>query len=695
MSDTSIKGEKWTIDEDDHLSSIIPKHLVPTLNPTTGHTTTTVDWIKVEKDFNWMKSCKRSCQGLRGRWSKIKKLRLAPSPEVPSVSAAFSLVQLQQPSTVSDDAGAAAAVSDAYTEVAVADSGAELQPQLNSDSPTPAPGNGCEARQPATPPSVRNATPCARALMPQPPVSTYNSESIMVYKECRDPDKSIFIFGRKYGCMQPHQVQAMVRNVWQLDPSAHGGCRDQRSFTGAALKGESGKKSTHKGYGTQTGTRWLVSEHQGLPTEVVMDFDELFNCELMVSFWSTGVEGRPPLPEDRLGQVMITESAEKTNVQREMAWNAVQAKRIANPEAAAEDEACTEPTVVEVTTGGMTVERLTLDIRLCGAWSPGITGETQNAEPLIEGDPIKPEKEGAQSMQTRHPSTYRLSSAFPPPRHKSAHAHVDDADKVSRRVAHMGLKHSSHSVLFLWAYDPYKLMVGGEFNVVVADPTPPCTVAKSGASLHVSPHNALLWVGHASKYWHMATRVWAVRQTTPSEPDVIDALQPGIRTRADISSSEQKGKVIGVRGTNVFHASECPIVSNVHAQRKAAMGKPAAALTAKQKRWRVLMGIAPLNLNERTRASLKELRKQVGHYPVNGPRDEITVPALAPYFERANAARASFYALGAELASCADDDEYEDARWNGEEDGSDGGEDGEEDPADDQTRQRKKPQRYV
>jgi hypothetical protein len=81
MLDTSIKGERWTIDEDDHLSSIIPKHLVPTLNPTTGHTTTTVDWIKVEKDFNWMKSCKRSCQGLRGRWSKIKKREEDPAED--------------------------------------------------------------------------------------------------------------------------------------------------------------------------------------------------------------------------------------------------------------------------------------------------------------------------------------------------------------------------------------------------------------------------------------------------------------------------------------------------------------------------------------------------------------------------------------------------------------------------------------
>ena len=242
-----------------------------------------------------------------------------------------------------------------------------------------------------------------------------------------------------------------------------------------------------------------------------------------------------------------------------LSWEGVKAKRLTNPAAAAEDEACTEPTAVEVTTGACTVATLVVDIRLFGAWSPGITGETQNAEPLLDGTARKPDKEGALSLATRQPSSYRLSSTFPPQGLGSAYAHCDTADKLQRRLAHLGLKHSSHSVLYIWAHDPYDLMVGGEFNVVISDPTGQKSVAKSGASLHVRPHKALLWVGHASKYWHMASRIRATRNATASEPDVVDVLQPGVRTRSE--SDDAASKVVGIRGTVVFQTSEVPVAS--------------------------------------------------------------------------------------------------------------------------------------
>ena len=104
----------------------------------------------------------------------------------------------------------------------------------------------------------------------------------------------------------------------------------------------------------------------------------------------------------------------------------------------------------------------------------------------------------------------------------------------------------------------------------------------------------------------------------------------------------------------------------------------AAALTAKQKRWRVRMGIAPMNANERNRPTLAWLRADVGHFPVNGPRDEITVEAMEPYFAAACRMSHKFYALGADLACCKhEDDEWWDDGRDGEE-GESSGEEGEE-----------------
>ena len=137
-------------------------------------------------------------------------------------------------------------------------------------------------------------------------------------------------------------------------------------------------------------------------------------------------------------------------------------------------------------------------------------------------------------------------------------------------------------------------------------------------------------------------------------------MQPGVRTRA--LSENTSSKVVAVRGSNVLHTSELPVVSAHHAREKLRRtGKRAAALTAKQKRWRVLMGIAPLNANERTRASLAYLRKKVSAFPVNGPQECITLTSMAPYFIRANTLRHQFDTLGAQEECCESDEEFEEA----------------------------------
>mmetsp|Transcript_27979 Transcript_27979/g.56341 ORF Transcript_27979/g.56341 Transcript_27979/m.56341 type:complete len:255 (-) Transcript_27979:378-1142(-) len=252
-----------------------------------------------------------------------------------------------------------------------------------------------------------------------------------------------------------------------------------------------------KGYAVQTGTQWLVSEHVGLSDEFACSFEELFDCEFMVQCWQTGKEGRPPLPGRRKGSQLLDDNQDLLEVMHELSWLAVEAKRQTNPEVAAEDEACTKPTEV-LTTGPASFNTLVVDIRLCGDWSPGITGVTMNGEPLIDGVHVKLDKDGPLSLATRLPSTYRISSSFPSQAQGSVKAHDDGADKQERRVSYLGLKHSSQSVLLIWSHNPYKLMVGGEFNVGLADSN--SKTSKSGASKHVSSHNSLLWVGHTSKF---------------------------------------------------------------------------------------------------------------------------------------------------------------------------------------------------
>lgn len=481
------------------------------------------------------------------------------------------------------------------------------------------------------------------------------------FVDAKNPDHAVYIFNSSYyGGMPDHIEDILVRETWQLDEEAFGGCPDQRSIDGSALKGEGGSKSLCRGYAVQDGTRWMVAEHVGLPSQRVLSFDELFDCKLMVSLWRTGKEGRPPVPEPRVGHGVFDKVQELHDAFEKLAWIAWRAKRDTNMAAALEAETLTEPTRVQISGGAAGMQTLEIDVRLFGV--PGITGVTWNAHPVVDGNPRKVEKDGSYSAESTDSSSYRIVNTFPPASRGSGAGHNDDADTMEQRVKHLGIKHSAASVLFLYARDPYELMVGGEFNMVLrAGPKgvwKKKTMPKTGSTLAVSAKKALLVVNHASKSYHMASTPAAKRDATEGERDVIETMQPGTRTRT--ASSVDAPKVLVVRGSVVMHTSEVPTVSSHLAWLKEQTGSLAAALTAKQKRWRVEYGIGPINQNEKLRISLAPLRARVKDFPVNGPQEGITDESMAPFFALAWEHRKAFYALGADGRKCDGAEELDD-----------------------------------
>ena len=297
---------------------------------------------------------------------------------------------------------------------------------------------------------------------------------------------------------------------------------------------------------------------------------------------------------------------------------------------------------------------------------------------------------GSLCEESRLTSSYRIDSCFPPTARGSAKAHCDDADKMRHRVTHLGLKHSSLSVLLLYTRDPYNIMVGGEFNMALAKNA----MLMTGPTIHVSAKNPLMVVSHSSKFYHMASASAAVREVGVGEPDIVETLLPGRRTRAEHEGNSPK--VVAIRGSVVLHTSEVPIVSALLArerEQEVGVGNLAAALTAKQKRWRVELGIGPLNANERSRSSLAALRWRVRDFPINGEEDKITKESMAPYFAQAHARRAEFYNLGLDLDPCDGAEELELHEGMDPEAGGGEGDDPGDEPADEDEASRPTPAR--
>ena len=135
------------------------------------------------------------------------------------------------------------------------------------------------------------------------------------FVDAMQPDHAVYIFDNSYYHGVPERItDVLVRETWQLDEGAYGGCPDQRSIDGRALKGEAGSKSLCRGYAVQDGTRWMIAQHVGLATHQVLSFSELFDCKLMVHLWQTGNEGRPPVPEPRSGAQLFDKVCDLRNV---------------------------------------------------------------------------------------------------------------------------------------------------------------------------------------------------------------------------------------------------------------------------------------------------------------------------------------------------------------------------------------------
>ena len=109
-------------------------------------------------------------------------------------------------------------------------------------------------------------------------------------------------------------------------------------------------------------------------------------------------------------------------------------------------------------------------------------------------------------------------------------------------------------------------------------------------------------------------------------------------------------------------------------------------------RWRVLMGISPMNSNERQRPSLAWLRQRVAHLPINGPVSELTVASMKPYFQAAIARRHVYNALGEDMDPCESDDDCGDEDADASDD--DGGELDDAETTVRRVRVRKAPQLY-
>ena len=322
-------------------------------------------------------------------------------------------------------------------------------------------------------------------------------------------------------------TQMLVRHAGLVDESVFGGSPDKRSNGNRAMKTEIGQKSTGRGYAVGNGTRWLVGERMGTTEEVALGFDEMFDVSVMVDHWKNGKEGRPPLPELRAGHYLLEVDKDLKAAFATLAKQADAAKHAVQPESAREDAAATAPTQVEVTgkAGRRTSE---LAISLLGT---SYTGATWNMELVNDGSPLpKLEQEGSLSPASRKPHSLRISDKFPAADRGSGHAHADNYDKQKHRIAHLGLKHSSLAALFLYAYDPYDLLIGGEFNLILSD-SQGQALPRRGATLHVSPHKAPLLLGHQSAHWHMPSCTKTMRALTDDEPDAVASLQTGSQTR--------------------------------------------------------------------------------------------------------------------------------------------------------------------
>ena len=632
----------------------------------------------------------RTVAGLRGRFGKLQKIQqqlhgvATAAALLPAAPAALlleheqgaaldgSLLPPPVPSAVED---MEADMEAAFDEAALGEVADELATAQETTAEEAVQHNG------ATPPARHVGTGTGGRVAPR-----------YAFVDAKDPDHAAYIFDASYYRGVPESItDVLVRETWQLDEGAYGGCPDQRSIDGRALKGEAGSKSLCRGYAVQDGTRWMIAQHVGLATHQVLSFSELFDCKLMVHLWQTGKEGRPPVPEPRSGAQLFDKVCDLRKAFEQLAWTARNAKRETNFEAALEVEALTEPVYCEISGADSKMLTVPIDVRLFGV--PGITGVTWNVQPVVDGKPCKVEKKGSYAAESTEAASYRIVNNFPPASRGSGAAHCDDADVMEQRVKHLGIKHSAASVIFLYSRDPYELMVGGEFNMIL--PKGPkgiwkkSTMPKTGTTLCVSSKEALLVVNHASKSYHMASAAAAVRNACEGEPDLIDAMQPGTRTRT--TSDSDSPKVVCIRGSVVMHTSEVPIVSVLLARKKKEEGSLAAALTAKQKRWRVEYGIGALNANERVRPSLAPLRARVKDFPINGPLDGITEETMAPFFKRAWEHRTEFYALGADGGACDGAEELEHDRSSDTD--SEGDESAEEADAAPAPRVRKAPER--
>ena len=277
---------------------------------------------------------------LSGRWKRLSRQETPPSDEPPWVQSATAGPLANAADVEADVAteGQGMAVDPDPTRAVVDDEAAPSdlpeggQVVLDNSSTSDTTAN--QSHSHSMPPPL-NAT-AIETYQPLQSLETGPNAGFM-FKAAKDPERSVFIFDLHYFAgVEQKIVDILVRNAWQLDPKAHGGARDQRSMDGQAMKSEAGMMSTVKGYARQAGTRWMVAEHVGLVSQRALTFDELFDLTLMVEYWQTGKEGRPPVPEARVGTQLLEKIPEQKEALTKLAWKAVEAKRITNPEAAAE-----------------------------------------------------------------------------------------------------------------------------------------------------------------------------------------------------------------------------------------------------------------------------------------------------------------------------------------------------------------------
>jgi hypothetical protein len=333
----------------------------------------------------------RSVESIRNRWNKLSKLASVMEGSSSTVAAAEhigSVSQLAEDNAQQSDVEgeefseelgeeAAAEVMVAHDEVTNAFPTSSTHVQRSHDFSQQAALQLSSSDQPSRDGTAQEESELRSARF--------------AFQHSLDQDRAVHIFDASYHTGLPAAiVDVLVRHTWQLDESAHGGSRDQRSLDGRAMKTEAGIKSLCKGYAVQPGTRWLVVANVGLPTQKALTFNELFDIDIMVKHWQTGKEGRPPVPMPRKGHNLLTQVPELCEAFEKLAWIGVKAKRECNKNSAEEDELATEPVHVEITTGPESKESMLVDVRFLGA--PGVTGVTWNVEPIEEGNVRKVEK---------------------------------------------------------------------------------------------------------------------------------------------------------------------------------------------------------------------------------------------------------------------------------------------------------------